>query len=439
MARSFGACSPAPARSRSWESRRGRFRSRSTSQAAGCRASPWSGFPIRRSGNRASGCARRSSTRASSSRCSGSPPTSRPPTCARPAPASTWRSRRRCWRPPASCRRSGWGGWRSPASWRSTARSGRCPGSWRWRRPRGSSRRRRSRSRRPTRAEAALAGEPRVVPLVHLKQLALLGTEDEPPRSPTPGMDGKRRRARGSGPRRSAGAAVPPLRPGGGGCRRPQPADHRPAGRRQVARRAPPAVDHAPARPLRGDGGAPDRERLRPLPSPGSSANPPLQGSPSHDLHRRAGGRRLAAPGGRGDAVPPRGAVPRRAGGVLPRGARGAAPAPGGGPGDHRSRASRGRAPVPLHARRGVQSVPLRPGRGVRGVRLPAGVDAPLPRQAQRRARRPDRHRDLGRAPERRGDGSGARLRFGERSGAGDRRPASARSAGLDRGAATRR
>ena len=151
-ARSFGACSPAPARSRSWGSRRGRFRSRSMSQAAGCRASPWWGFPIRRSGNRASGCARPSSTRASSSRCSGSPPTSRPPTCARPAPASTWRSRGRCWRPRGSCRRSGCGGWRSPASWPSTARSGPCPGSWPWRRPRGSWKRRRSRSRRQTRA-----------------------------------------------------------------------------------------------------------------------------------------------------------------------------------------------------------------------------------------------------------------------------------------------
>ena len=101
-ARSFGACSPAPARSRSWGSRRGRFRSRSMSRAAGCRASRWSGFPIRRSGNRASGCDRRSSTRASSSRCSGSPPTWRPPTCARRAPASTWRSRPRCWRPRGS-------------------------------------------------------------------------------------------------------------------------------------------------------------------------------------------------------------------------------------------------------------------------------------------------------------------------------------------------
>ena len=169
----------------------------------------------------------------------------------------------------------------------------------------------------PNAPEAALAGEPRVVPLVRLEQLALLGTEDEPLAPQRPDLERERRRARGAGPRRSAGTAVPPVRPGGGGCRRSQPPDHRPARRRQVARRAPPAVDHAPAGPLRGDGGAADRERLRPVPGPGRSADATLQGSPPHDLDRRAGGWRLAAPGRRGDALPPRGAVPRRAGGVL--------------------------------------------------------------------------------------------------------------------------
>ncbi len=84
----------------------------------------------------------------------------------------------------------------------------------------------------PNAPEAALAGQPRVVPLVRLEQLALLGTEDEPLAPPRPSLEPERLWAIGTGPRRPAGPAVPPLRPGGGGRRRPQPADHRPSRRR---------------------------------------------------------------------------------------------------------------------------------------------------------------------------------------------------------------
>ena len=69
-------------------------------------------------------------------------------------------------------------------------------------------------------------------------------------------LERERLRGCGAGPRGPARTAVPSVRARGGGRRRSQPADRRSARRRQVARRAPPAVDHAPARPLRGDGGA---------------------------------------------------------------------------------------------------------------------------------------------------------------------------------------
>ena len=169
----------------------------------------------------------------------------------------------------------------------------------------------------PNALEAALAGRPRVVPLDRLEQLALLGTEDEPLPPPRPTWSANGRGPVGARPRRSEGPAIPSVRARGRGRRRPQPADHRSAGRRQVAGRAPPAVDPAPAQPRRGAGGAANRERLRPSPPPGGAADATLPGATPHDLDRGAGWWRLAAAGGRGDAVAPRGAVPRRAGGVL--------------------------------------------------------------------------------------------------------------------------
>ena len=169
----------------------------------------------------------------------------------------------------------------------------------------------------PNAPEAALAGAPRVVPLVRIEQLALLGTEGEPTDPLAADLERERLRGCGAGPRGPARTAVPSVRARGGGRRRPQPADRRSTRRRQVARGAAPAVDHAAARPLRGDGGAEDRERLRPVPGRGGLGGATVQGPPPHDLDRRPGRRRLAAPARGGDARPPRGAVPGRARGVL--------------------------------------------------------------------------------------------------------------------------
>ena len=85
----------------------------------------------------------------------------------------------------------------SPASWRSTARSGRCPGRSRWPRRRVGRGRRRSSSRPRTRRSGPRRWACGSVPLDRLEQLALLGTEPS--------------RAAGSiRPRWSASGAAPP-------------------------------------------------------------------------------------------------------------------------------------------------------------------------------------------------------------------------------------
>ena len=236
--------------------------------------------------------------------------------------------------------------WRWPASLRWTARSGPCRGPWRWRR----------RARQLEREAIAVPApnapggrprpaSPRVVPLVRLEQLRSWARRRSP-RSPLAELARKRPRAVGAGSRRPAGAAVPALRARGGGGGRPQPADHRPARGRKVAGRPAPAVDHAPARGVRGDGGAADRERLRALRRPDAPPTRPFR-APHHTISTgRAGGRGHAAAGRRGDAVPPRRALPRRARRVLALGARGAATASRGGPGDDLARVTRSSFPA---------------------------------------------------------------------------------------------
>ena len=125
----------------------------------------------------------------------------------------------------------------------------------------------------PNAPEAALAGEPRVVPLVRLEQLALLGTEDEPLAPPRPIWS-----ANGAGPAAPDLADLrgqPYLRyalevaaAGGHSLLIIGPPG---AGKSLAARRLPSIMP--PLQPLRGDGGAADRERLRPVPRPGRSAN----------------------------------------------------------------------------------------------------------------------------------------------------------------------
>ena len=257
--------------------------------------------------------------------------------------------------------------------------------------------------------EAALAGQPRVVPLVRLEQLALLGTEDEP-LAPSPPVWS----ANGFGPSAPDLADLrgqPYLRyalevaaAGGHSLLIIGPPG---AGKSLAARRLPSIMP-----PL---GRSEAMEVLRIASACGRSPRP--DAPPSRPF--RAPHHTISTAGLVGGGSPPRpGEVTLSHRGVLfldelgefSREALEALRQP-----LEEGRVTIVRArhavelPVPLHARRGLQSVPLRPRRGVRGVRVPAGVDAPLPRQAERGARRPDRHRDLGRAPQRRGDGCGAR------------------------------
>ena len=96
-----------------------------------------------------------------------------------------------------------------------------------------------------------------------------------------------------------------------------------------------------------------------------------------------------AADARRGDARPPRRALPRRAVRVHAPGAGGAAPAARGRARDDRPRAARDGLPDARHARRGLQPVPVRDG----GERLPLHRRRPRapPPPAQRPAARPDR------------------------------------------------
>ena len=119
-------------------------------------------------------------------------------------------------------------------------------------------------------------------------------------------------------PGRSARAAAPAPCARGGSGRRPQPADDRSTRRRQVARRQPPALDHAAAGRRRGARGGADRQRLR-SPRRRPRRRPALPLSTPHDQPRRPGRRRRPAAARRDHPRPPRRPLPRRALRVPPR------------------------------------------------------------------------------------------------------------------------
>ena len=284
-------------------------------------------------------------------------------------------------------------------------------GRWRWPRPRGSWMRRRSRSRRRTRprrrSPAAAGGPARTARAARARS----APSDEPRPPPAPDLERQRLPARGRrtsptcAASRTCGYALEVAAAGGHSLLIIGPPG---AGKSLAARRLP--VDPAAAR------AAPRRSRCcgSRAPAAGARARSAPPARPFRAPHHTISAAGLVGGGsppraGRGDARPPRRAVPRRAGGVLARGARGAATAARGGPGDDRSGAPRGRAPCRFMLVAASNPCPCGRGEESGRVRVPAGVDAPLPRQAERRARRPDRHRDLGRAPERRGDGRARR------------------------------
>ena len=103
---------------------------------------------------------------------------------------------------------------------------------------------------------------------------------------------------------------------------------------------------------------------------------------------------------GRGDARPPRRAVPRRALGVRAPEPRSAAPAARGRPRDDRPRPAGDGLPDALHARRRLEPVPVRPRR--RALPVLAGRPRPPPPPPLRPAAGPHRHPDARRAPTRR-------------------------------------
>ena len=131
------------------------------------------------------------------------------------------------------------------------------------------------------------------------------------------------------------------------------------------------------------------RSRRRALPARA------LRGAAPQRQRRGARRRRVAAGApGRDRAGEPRGALPRRGGGVRHERARRAAAAPGVRV-DHDPPCGRhGRVPRALPARDGHQPLPLRQLRRARcGVRVPAAFDPALPRTALRPAARSHRHR----------------------------------------------
>ena len=282
--------------------------------------------------------------------------------------------------------------------------------------------------------EAMLAGGARVVPLERLEQLASLGTEGEPPSAAGARLELERARAGGPRPLRPQRAAylryaLEVAAAGGHSVLIIGPPG---AGKSLAARRLPSILP--PLEPRGGARGDADRERVRGARHGSTRRDAPVPRPASHDLDGRAGRRRLASSPGRGDAGPPRSAVPRRAGGVLARGARGASPAARGGAGDDRPRPPRGRAsraascwsPPPTRA-------PAAAARNPGECECQPASAAPLPRQAERGARRPDRHRDLGRAPERRGHGAPPPARLGAASASASSPRESARSGGWGR------
>ena len=142
--------------------------------------------------------------------------------------------------------------------------------------------------------------------------------------------------------------------------------------------------------------------------------------APHHTISASGPGRRRRpADPGRGDARPPRRAVPRRAVGVRAAVAGGAAPAARGRARDDRPRPEGDGVPDALHARRGVEPVPVRArrrrlhllGRRPRPPPPPPVGPAAGPDRRARRGRPPGRRRPAGRAGAVLGRGARARRR----------------------------
>ena len=167
-----------------------------------------------------------------------------------------------------------------------------------------------------------------VIALESLEQLPALAAGEWAPERPEPLpllLEPGRPRSR---PRRPARPAPPSLRARGRRGRRPQPADDRPAGSRQVARRQPHALDPAAAGAGGGARGGADRQRLRAA-RRALRRRASLPGAAPHDQPGGPGRRRQPAQSRRGDPCPPRRPLPRRALRVPPRHAGGDARAAG--------------------------------------------------------------------------------------------------------------
>ena len=281
---------------------------------------------------------------------------------------------------------------RSPASSPSTARSGRCPGRWRWPRPRAARAPGRSSSRRACGPEAALVAGCGVVPVERLEQLRDARRRAEPPAA-----------ASRCGRRRTASRRLPDL-----ADLRGQPALRRAlevaaagghsllisgppgAGKSMAARRLPSILP-----PLGADEAI---EAARVASACGRPVEPAVAGrrpfrAPHHTISTAGliGGGNPPRPG-EVTLAHQRRALPRRAARVRPRRARGAAPAARGRRGAPRPRPLRDRAAVPVSARRRGQPVSVRRRAAVGRVHLRPGLGARLRGEADRRARRPDRH-----------------------------------------------
>ena len=131
--------------------------------------------------------------------------------------------------------------------------------------------------------------------------------------------------------------------------------------------------------------------------------------------------------------------LPRRARGVSPRRARGAAAAARGGTGDDLAGGRRGHAPLPVHAGGRLQPLPLRARGGLGRMRVPPRRGRALPREAERRPRRPDRRLRRPRAARGRAAGGGPRARPRPPFTSASARRGCVSSGGSARAAATRR
>ena len=288
-------CSPPPAPSRCSASRPARSGSRSTCARA-CRRSRSSGCRTRRCASRASGCGRRSSTPGSSSRSGGSPPTSPRPTCARLGPGSTSRSPPRCSPRPGSCRAK---------VLDDVALAGELALDGSLRPVAGALAMAEARCRAGLRAIVVAVGDGAEAALVatggvvadrsaRAARRRSAGTAEPAPGSAAGPVERQRRGV--ARPRRPARSARAAARARGRSSRRPQPADHRAAGGRQVDGGTAAALDPAAARSRRGDRGRPGRERLRPAGRGGARRAATVSRPASHDLDRGADrGRQPAA------------------------------------------------------------------------------------------------------------------------------------------------